>query len=196
MSAPDDDKNPWLSLYDLLLGKNSILVGVLATSIEEEGIQSYDRFGRRLSSKDQSPESPGVKEEALDLLAQYYREICRSDSDILDFEREFAGCEEHSMMLFGWPKDEAPDFGGYESETIPKRATSSRALDVEPNIRVRRSYLLLIYALIKKAGMDLEMNGLPGKIAKITQQFDSRLDAETIRKILKDIPDAIEARRK
>lgn len=50
MSAPNDVGNPWLSLADLLRGKivTKIEVAKLATTIEQFGIQTYDRFGRRI----------------------------------------------------------------------------------------------------------------------------------------------------
>ena len=67
MSAPEYPNNIWLSLHYLLSGKHEISAGVLASSIEKEGIQTYDRFGRRISANGESPESLRVKEHALDL---------------------------------------------------------------------------------------------------------------------------------
>jgi len=67
MSAPNDEGNPWLSLADLLQEKRT--VATLATAIETSGIQTYDRFRRRIQATDDDAESRVSKKRALDLLA-------------------------------------------------------------------------------------------------------------------------------
>ena len=58
MSAPEYPDNLWLSLHICSLVVNTISAGVLASSIEKEGIQTYDRFGRRISANGESPRKP------------------------------------------------------------------------------------------------------------------------------------------
>ena len=192
MSAPEYPDNRWLSLHDLLCFKEyKTSVGVLASSIEKEGIQTYDRFGRRISSNGESPESLRVKEEALDLLAQHYDNL-----DSLEYENTFWRYENTPLELFGWPEDEAPDFSGYESESLPKAVMASHPMEKVPRIDAKRTYLLILAVLFKEAKIDFDSRGTAGLIARATEELGSPVSEETVRNILKDIPEAIEYRRK
>jgi len=196
MSAPDDDKNPWLSLHGLLLGENKISVGVLATAIEAEGIQTYDRFGRRISANGDSPESPHVKEEALDLLAEYYDGICRGDPESEEYRNNFFLYEEHPMLRFGWSTDEAPNFSGYESETPPQAVMASNSLEKVPRSDARYTYLILLAVLFKEAEIDVRGHGTAGIIAHATELLGSPVSEQTVRNVLNGITEAIEYRKK
>ena len=191
MSAPEDPNNLWLSLHELLSRKNKISVGVLASSIEKEGIQTWDRFGRRISANGDSPESLRVKEEALDLLAQHYDNL-----DSLEYENTFWRYENTPYELFGWPEDEAPDFSGYESESLPQAVMASHPMEKVPRIDAKRTYLLILAVLFKEAKIDFDSRGTAGLIARATEELGSPVSEETVRNILKDIPEAIEYRRK
>jgi len=191
MSAPEYPDNRWLSLHELLTRKNKISVGVLASSIEKEGIQTYDRFGRRISSNGESPESLRVKEEALDLLALHYDNL-----DSLEYENTFWRYENTRYELFGWPEDEAPDFSGYESESLPQAVMASHPMEKVPRIDAKRTYLLILAVLFKEAKIDFDSRGTAALIAHATEALGSPVSEETVRNILKDIPEAIEYRRK
>ena len=191
MSAPEYPHNLWLSLHDLLCGKHQLSAGVLASSIEKEGIQTYDRFGRRISANGESPESLRVKEHALDLLAQHYDNL-----DSLEYEKNFWRHEGHSLELFGWPEDEAPDFSGYESESLPKAVMASHLMEKVPRIDAKHTYLLILAVLFKEAKIDFDSRGTAGLIAHATEELGSPVSEQTVRNVLKDIPEAIEYRRK
>jgi hypothetical protein len=199
MSAPEYPDNLWLSLHDLLSNnKYDISVGALASSIEKEGIQTWDRFGRRISANGESPESLRVKEEALDLLAEHYEIISRDviNNFTLDYEKYFPMHPHHPMMYFGWPEDEAPDFSGYESESLPQALMASHSMEKVPRIDAKRTYLLILAVLFKEAKIDFDSRGTTGLIARATEELGSPVSEETVRNILKDIPEAIEYRRK
>ena len=199
MSAPEYPDNRWLSLHDLLCFKEyKTSVGVLASSIEKEGIQTYDRFGRRISANGESPESLRVKEEALDLLAEHYEMISQDyiDTFTLNYEKYFPDHPHHPMMYFGWPEDEAPDFSGYESESLPQALMASHSMEKVPRIDAKRTYLLILAVLFKEAKIDFNSRGTAALIAHATEELGSPVSEETVRNILKDIPEAIEYRRK
>jgi len=53
MSHPDDERNPWKSLADLL--SNKMDVATLVTAIHEKGIRTWDRFERMIKAKKATP---------------------------------------------------------------------------------------------------------------------------------------------
>ena len=191
MSAPEYPHNLWLSLHDLLCGKHQLSAGVLASSIEKEGIQTYDRFGRRISANGESPESLRVKEHALDLLAQHYGTL-----DSLEYEKNFWRYDDHPLELFGWPEDEAPDFSGYESESVPQAVMASHPMEKVPRIDAKHTYLLILAVLFKEAKIDFDSRGTAALITHATEELGSPVSEQTVRNVLKDIPEAIEYRRK
>lgn len=60
--------------------------------------------------------------------------------------------------------------------------------------RVRRTLLTLIAALCSDSKIDIETRGAAQRIKKMTEQIGAPVNDETIRKILMDIPDALETR--
>lgn len=60
----------------------------------------------------------------------------------------------------------------------------------------RNSLLTVIAALCRHANVDYEANGAAGKIVRMTEALGAGLSDETIRKILKQIPGALETRMK
>lgn len=62
--------------------------------------------------------------------------------------------------------------------------------------RHRRTLLTLIGALCDAAGLDVGKRGVAQQIVKMTEQVGAPVDDETIRKVMADIPDAIESRNK
>lgn len=192
MSAPSDEGNPWLSLADLLRIKTS--VRNLATSIEKFGIQTYDRFGRRIAATDECDESKVIKEKALDLLADYYalrRESYRDPDPEIDrwFESD------SPLYEFGWPSDESPDFEKNELEEVPKSLKSQkRDIDAPVQTRPRRTYLVIIASLCKRCGIKPEAKGAAQRISRATHDIGCPVGDDTILTMLKEIPDALESR--
>ncbi|QZA98496.1 hypothetical protein K3369_02545 [Pseudomonas mandelii] len=60
--------------------------------------------------------------------------------------------------------------------------------------RARRTLLTLIAALCSDSNIDIGARGTAQRIKKMTEEIGAPVDDETIRKILIDIPDALEAR--
>ena len=198
MSAPNDEGNPWISLADLLQKK--ITVAILATVIETSGIQTYDRFGRRILATDDNAESKVSKARALDLLASYYTEKLEAEEGPpyypeSDPDRWF---EYYSPLHeFGWPTDEAPDFGKIPAEAVPNSLKNKKHnIDAPVETRTRRTYLTIIAALCKECNIDDQARGASQRIKVATEAIGAPVDDGTIQKILKEIPDALESRSK
>lgn len=60
--------------------------------------------------------------------------------------------------------------------------------------RHRKTLLILIAALCKEAKMDSQARGAAQRIERLTEQLGARVDDETIRRILSDIPEAVDSR--
>jgi hypothetical protein len=58
----------------------------------------------------------------------------------------------------------------------------------------RQTYLVLIATLCRQANIDPSMRGISSAIAAMTEEFGAPVSDDTIRNILKQIPDAVEAR--
>lgn len=68
--------------------------------------------------------------------------------------------------------------------------------DKPMNTRSRRTHQAIIAALCEKAGIDLAARGAAQKIIDALELKGVSVDGNTIRKILKEIPDSLEARQK
>lgn len=66
----------------------------------------------------------------------------------------------------------------------------------ELTTRARQTHLLIIAALCKRAGLDWNERGLARKISSTLDEMKISMDDDTIRKILHEIPDAIDVRQK
>jgi hypothetical protein len=194
MSAPNDEGNPWLSLADLLQNKKS--VANLATSIEKSGIQTYDRFGRRIAATDECDESKAIKAKALDLLAGYYAYLNDSYRD-RDLDPD-AWFEYNSPLIeFGWPADESPDFEKNKAEEVPGSVkTKKRDHDALASPRLRRTYLTIIASLCKRCNIEHQTRGASQRIMEATDKLGFHVDDGTIQSMLKEIPEALESRMK
>jgi len=192
MSAPSDEGNPWLSLAALL--KSNISVATLATSIEKYGIQTYDRFGRRIAATGECDESKGIKARALDLLADYYAELHDSYSNRdIDPDKWFE--YDSHLYKFGWPSDESPSFEKNEQEEVPKSLSpKKRDIDAPVSTRTRRTYLTIIASLCEICGIKANARGASQRIKEATQKLGSPVDDGTIQTMLREIPDALESR--
>lgn len=194
MSAPDYEGNPWLPLADLLKMKTP--VAKLATAIEKDGIQTYDRFGRRIAATDEDAEVEVSKAYALDLLAGYYN--FAQNQHLYPPTNTEDWIESDSPLLnFGWPADEAPDFDKIEAEEVPRPPKPPlRDMDGPVALVRRRTYLIIIASLCKKYGLKYDERGAAQRIKNATETLGNPVDDGTIATILKEIPEAIKARSK
>jgi hypothetical protein len=191
MSAPDDDKNPWISLADLLEGDKNMPVATLANVIERDGIQSYDRFGRRVTFDEANPQSEIIKTRALDMLADHYAfEVGNQDGQ--DYVPDLADQWDNPFHMHGWPKDEAPDFKVSKAEQLPSAIRKASNVNSEPNPKARRTYLILLAALLDKSKIDLDESGANRRVKLVTETYGYPLSRETIRQVLLQIPEALE----
>jgi hypothetical protein len=190
MSAPTSEENPWLSLADLLRINTS--VATLATAIEQSGVQTYDRFGRRIPATDDGHEEKVRKSRALNILASYYAFILSGGGDEnTDFEYD------SPLEEFGWPADEAPDFDKAGTEGVPDSLRPKKPnIDAPALTRPRRTYLTVIAAMCKNRGLDPQERGTAQRIVKMTDALGAHIDDGTIQSMLKEIPEALETRRK
>ncbi len=194
MSAPTDEGNPWLSLADLIRINTS--VATLATAIETFGIQTYDRFGRRVPATDEGPEGKVSKTRALNLLATYYADLRNPDREE-PFDNEGWFGYDSPLLEFGWPADEAPKFETYSGEVVPEAiARSQERMDVPVATRTRRTYLTIIASLCKRCSINLQDRGASQRIKEATETLGYPVDDGTIQSMLKEIPEALEARMK
>ena len=180
MSEVTNEGNPWLSLSDLL--PRDIPVATLANVIESNGIQTYDRFGRRIPATDDGSDVKVSRARALDLLAAYYKET----QDNYDLP---PGCHpkdnpdrwfeyDSPLIDFGWPADEAPDFDKVSQESRPAASKSGKPnIDAPPSARARRTYITVIAALCVKAGIDYKIRGAAQEIKQATEMIGARVPA-------------------
>lgn len=71
-----------------------------------------------------------------------------------------------------------------------------RRADKPLTTRQRRTFLTIIAALCDCSAIDIKARGAAQRVAEILDGFGSHIDPDTIRKILADIPDALETRMK
>jgi len=174
---PDFSANSWLSLGSLLSSRK-VTVAKLATAIENDGIYTWDRFGRFSLANEED------KMKALDLLAEMYS---RPGSSVpLEIHDEQAD----STFLFGWAGAVCPDF-----ETI-QDSNPKPPLRKSAETNSRRTLLIIIAALAKKANIDLDERGSARKIMELTDEIGAHISDETIRKLKTEIVDAVESRMK
>lgn len=75
-------------------------------------------------------------------------------------------------------------------------AANEKSGDLPPNTNGRNSYLTIIAALCHCAGIDIQARGAAVQIAKLTEEIGARITDDTVRNILRQIPDALQSRQK
>jgi hypothetical protein len=197
MSAPDWNENPWMSLADLL--GDDTTEATLATVIDTFGIQTYDRFGRRIKATNDHPDENVRTSRALDLLASHYayRRDPYAASRNPDFDPDaFDACDD-PLNEFGWPTDEMPDFEKVVTERVPDSLRPKKPdIDAVASLRVRRTYLTVIAAMCKHGKLDPQGRGTAQRIMEMTDDLGAHIDDGTIQTMLREIPDALESRMK
>lgn len=97
--------------------EDGISVATLATTIEEQGIWGWDRFGRTRLFEAGDSGDDGVRYANVlnELAAQYAWEI---DSQNIEETESPVQCADHlSSLNFGWYADETPDFSSSQGNT-------------------------------------------------------------------------------
>ena len=116
-----------------------VKVGTLATAIEEQGIYTWDRYGRLNLNKSDSEQG----QRALDLLATCYSGFSDPDHHWdWDWER-FDDC---GAGAFGWPASSVPDFELLARGVVQQ--TTSKKVGVE-HPKEANSNLAIILGLLK-----------------------------------------------
>jgi len=190
MSAPNETTNPWISLAELLKSGNS--EAVLAAAIENGGIYVYDRFGRRISAKEDGPEPNITKARALDLLADHYSYLTNTQMpDELASENLFY--DEPDFYKFGWPKNETPDLTKIESEASPSSVKKAKInLDATACLKKHRTYLVIIRALCGLAKIEYSKRGHSKPLLGAIHDLGVDMNDGTLRSVLNHLDIAVE----
>lgn len=164
-------------------------IGLLATVIEQNGIFTWDRFGR-FGQADKC-----AKMSILNLLARIYE----YENDCYDpHDHDQHPLDEASYMpddpfsLFGWLKDDLPNFEAIaeqEKEATRPKPPLPKPQDKSAATKKIQTYLIIIGALCDKAGIDYKKPGVAKEIEKIMEYKRSRRSEDTILKILKEVPE-------
>ena len=75
-------------------------------------------------------------------------------------------------------------------------AQVSDVVQKEINPKEKNTLLVLLAAMAKEANFDLDERGIAGAIQRLTEEFGTPITDDTIRKIIKEIPEAVEMRKK
>jgi len=193
-------------------------VGTVATAIEQHSCyHGRDRFGRLRLLKENE------QEEIFKLLEGYYiqeriwylennssEEDGEVPSDIFDCNFELP------HWHFGWPKDDIPELLKNSCDSIidsigvdesiaefkdkySKRKSNLPSSEVRDEIYTKAKYthLAIIGAFIRQCKLDINAKNVANEIALIVNQNTGwPISNKTITNILKQIPDAIERKRK
>jgi len=79
------------------------------------------------------------------------------------------------------------------SRTINEPGSGATASD---SVRARRTLLVIIAGLCTKVGIDWNERGVAKRIAGFTEDLGAGVSVDTVRNLLKEIPDALESRQK
>lgn len=172
--ADHADERLFLSLAHLLNQK--ISVGTLATAIEEEGVYTWDRFGRFGLAKDED------RSTAFSLLAAMH--AWAMDPDVqgsadprspLELAEDY---QSPDFCIFGWPVERAPNFEKIrlsQSELESRNTASGKRK--APDKFVAALVKLLI--VIAKRDRDFNIDKMPGTkpdFHAVAIKYDQRLD--------------------
>jgi hypothetical protein len=170
----DKTTSTWLSL-ECLLSSQTTTIGALATTIEKEGIYTWDRFGRYGLANDED------KIKALNLLAELYSKNRDSVSFINNDDEQI-----EQSILFGWAGDKCPDFKKYEiSNPEPPKSQSSET-------KALNTAYILIFVLAKKAKIDINERGAAAKIVKYVELAGLSISDQTVSNWIKKINESLD----
>ncbi len=196
MSAPNETNNPWVTLAELL--KSGVSEAILANTIERDGVQTYDRFGRRrVAAIVDEFECTATKARALDLLADHYSYLTNAQMpDELASDALFQ--EEPDFYKFGWPKDELPNFYTINSEEVPKIVKKPKQIILASNaaLQQHKNYLVVIAALFNFQGIAYDDSHITSRIVSHLDRLGISIDDETVKNMFNNIENAIKERKK
>ncbi len=132
-----DDEAPEPVFFDLVLlhgHRHAVSIATLATAIERNGIQGWDRFGRFKTFK----QDEAMFERALDFLASEAAFNTEGRHEQSPFER---AADDFEGPCFGWREGALPDFKAIEAEQAgapvqPKRNPSADIKAEGNNLRI------------------------------------------------------------
>lgn len=173
MHIPNDDDNLFISfaeIYDRRLATG----GQIATEIETNGIQGWDRFGRFKSFPPDSTEANQV----LDSLASGLENNARVDQgEYLERWPIYAygeGLGVTTADRFGWTQKDMPKFKPIEDPLINKTSATKLA----------SSEAKLLAAFIAKMKFDIDGVNRVSEAARYLDLIDVQMDQKTIRSTL------------
>lgn len=182
------------TLFDLLTVDTS--VGALASCIEKFGIYCWDRYGRF------GPANEANTARALDLLAEAYtRRFAVETEQWIELAFTEEPIERPSLFDFGWFDDDIPTLEmiarDIEAESNkqgePERKTPQRR---GAETKSRDTLLTIIAALSEQAGIDPSGRGAAARIAEAVERIGATIGDDTVRAVLKEIPNAVDRRSK
>lgn len=137
----DDAEWPPLQPLWHLISRGKVSISTLASAIERDGIQGWDRFGRfKTFTKDSQGDDAARYSKVLDLLAAQHEFDAISDGahrSPLEEAEDFAGSGH--PLEYGWLENQLPDFSAIVAEGAgqpvePPKRPSKRAETSEKRI--------------------------------------------------------------
>lgn len=182
-----DDSNPFLYV-NLILEARGFDYGTMATAIERHGVFTWDRFGRF------GPADEQAKIRTLDSLEVAYRVHLETGRhpDFEQFDDKDLSWKLSWLRMAGWPTDQCPDFDAIRAGLDLREAPRPRGAET----RSKDTLLVIIAALVDEAGIDLAGRGAAKQIADLTELLGAHVTDDTVRSVLKAIPEARERRAK
>lgn len=146
------DEQPVFKALWHLIGREKIAIGILATAIEEKGVQGWDRFGRFKTFKADSsdPEIAEKYNKVLDTLAEQHEwdQDPQPDYDSRSpMEEADAFPDLANWLNFGWLENDLPNFSEFSSESASQPAAPQKPSNV--NNKGEHHSMRLIAALLE-----------------------------------------------
>lgn len=182
------DDSPFLTINDILEGRTPI--GVVATAIERHGVFTWDRFGRFGLADDKA--KTRVLDALADIYAYSYSYLIRHLGDEPAYMEKEKDAAIITLQYHGWYSDQCPDFDAIRAGLDMREQPQRKGADT----RSRDTMLVLIAAMAGEAGVDLNKRGAAQRIAELTEHNGAPVDGDTVRTVLKLIPEAMDRRTK
>jgi hypothetical protein len=174
-AIPDtEDGNPFMSIAQLM--SVSVSIATLATAIEEDGIYTWDRFGRFGKAAETDVAN------ALTLLEAQYKWANDPEVDSRNDPRSpMEQCEgdwDNPFDRYGWAAEVAPDFDNIrhsQFEEEPRKVAKVKRK--APDAFVGRFVRLLVEIVKRDPTINIdEMPGTKSDLLAVASKFDDRLD--------------------
>ena len=160
------------------------------SNINLEGSYAWYEFGQPNYTAEQLAEYSSIYQAHLEInkekRAESFKKLNRVDFLGMDFVESPAPMEVGQLVV------RIDDLDRFSDNLL-------RADDAAPeslSLREKRTLLVVIAALCKEAKIDFTQRGVASAIEMLTEQIGAPISDDTIRKILKQIPKAVESREK